>query len=41
MDNRSRLAETTGKVLALKEQTPDLVVRLAHDPTAAARLPGS
>ena len=31
----------TGKVLALKKQMPDLVVLPAHDPTAAARLPGT
>jgi N-acyl homoserine lactone hydrolase len=39
--NRRRLAETTGKVLALKERMPDLVILPAHDPTAAARLLGS
>jgi N-acyl homoserine lactone hydrolase len=39
--NRRRLANTTGKVLALKEQMPDLVVLPAHDPTAAARLLGT
>jgi N-acyl homoserine lactone hydrolase len=39
--NRRRLAETTGKVLALKQQMPDLVILPAHDPTAAARLLGS
>ena len=39
--NRRRLAETTGKVLALKKQMPGLVVLPAHDPTAAARLLGS
>ena len=39
--NRRRLADTTGKVLALKQQTPDLVILPAHDPTAAARLLGS
>jgi glyoxylase-like metal-dependent hydrolase (beta-lactamase superfamily II) len=39
--NRRRLAETTGKVLALKEQMPGLVILPAHDPTAAARLLGS
>jgi glyoxylase-like metal-dependent hydrolase (beta-lactamase superfamily II) len=38
--NRRRLAETTGKVLALKKQMPDLVVLPAHDPTAATRLLG-
>jgi N-acyl homoserine lactone hydrolase len=36
--NRRRLAVTTGRVLALKEQMPDLVVLPAHDPTAARRL---
>ena len=35
---RHDLAVTTGKVLALKEQMPDLVVLPAHDPTAAQRL---
>jgi N-acyl homoserine lactone hydrolase len=35
---RRRLAESTGKVLALKQQMPDLVILPAHDPTAAARL---
>jgi N-acyl homoserine lactone hydrolase len=39
--NRRRLAETTGKVLALKKQMPDLVILPAHDPTAAARLLGT
>ena len=39
--NRRRLAETTGKVLALKEQMPGLVVLPAHDPTVAARLLGT
>jgi N-acyl homoserine lactone hydrolase len=39
--NRRRLLETTDKVLALKEQMPDLVVLPAHDPTAARRLPES
>jgi hypothetical protein len=39
--NRRRLAKTTGKVLALKEQMPDLVVLPPHDPTAAARLLGT
>ena len=39
--NRRRLAETTGKVLALTKQMPGLVVLPAHDPTAAARLLGS
>jgi glyoxylase-like metal-dependent hydrolase (beta-lactamase superfamily II) len=33
-----QLVETTGKVLALKETMPDLVVLPAHDPTAAQRL---
>ena len=41
VDNRRRLAKTTGKVLALKEQMPGLVVLPAHDPTAAARLLGT
>ena len=36
--NKHDLAVTTGKVLALKEQMPDLVVLPAHDPTAARRL---
>ena len=36
--HRRRLAETTGKVLALKQQMPDLVILPAHDPNAAARL---
>jgi N-acyl homoserine lactone hydrolase len=36
--SRRRLAETTGKVLALKEQMPGLVILPAHDPTAARRL---
>jgi glyoxylase-like metal-dependent hydrolase (beta-lactamase superfamily II) len=35
---RRDLAVTTGKVLALKQQMPDLVVLPAHDPTAARRL---
>ena len=39
--NRCRLAETTGKVLALTKQMPDLVVLPAHDPTVAARLLGT
>jgi glyoxylase-like metal-dependent hydrolase (beta-lactamase superfamily II) len=39
--NRRLLARTTGKVLALKKQMPDLVILPAHDPTAAARLLGS
>ena len=39
--HRRRLAETTGRVLALKNQLPGLVVLPAHDPTAAARLLGS
>ena len=33
-----QLVETTGKVLALKETMPDLVILPAHDPTAAQRL---
>lgn len=39
--NRRRLAETTGKVLTLKQQMPGLVILPAHDPTAAARLLGT
>ena len=39
--NRRRLAEITGKVLALKKQMPGLVILPAHDPTAAARLLGT
>lgn len=39
--NRRRLAETTGKVLALKRQMPGPVILPAHDPTAAARLLGT
>jgi glyoxylase-like metal-dependent hydrolase (beta-lactamase superfamily II) len=39
--NRRQLAETTGKVLALKQQMPNLVILPAHDPTAAARLLGT
>jgi N-acyl homoserine lactone hydrolase len=39
--NRRQLAETTGKVLALKQQMPGLVILPAHDPTAAARLLGA
>jgi N-acyl homoserine lactone hydrolase len=39
--SRRRLAESTGKVLALKDQLPGLVILPAHDPTAAARLLGS
>jgi N-acyl homoserine lactone hydrolase len=35
---RRQLVETTGKVLALRERMPDLVVLPAHDPTAAQRL---
>jgi N-acyl homoserine lactone hydrolase len=35
---RRQLVETTGKVLALKQTMPDLVVLPAHDPTAAQRL---
>jgi glyoxylase-like metal-dependent hydrolase (beta-lactamase superfamily II) len=35
---RRQLVETTGKVLALKETMPDLVILPAHDPTAAQRL---
>jgi glyoxylase-like metal-dependent hydrolase (beta-lactamase superfamily II) len=33
-----QLVETTGKVLALKQTMPDLVILPAHDPTAARRL---
>jgi N-acyl homoserine lactone hydrolase len=36
--NRSQLAETTEKVLALADRMPGLVVLPAHDPTAARRL---
>jgi glyoxylase-like metal-dependent hydrolase (beta-lactamase superfamily II) len=36
--SRRRLAESTGKVLALKKQMPGLVILPAHDPTAARRL---
>lgn len=36
--DRKRLAETTGKVLALKQRMPDLVILPAHDPTASRRL---
>lgn len=36
--SRKRLVETTGKVLALKERMPDLVILPAHDPTASQRL---
>jgi glyoxylase-like metal-dependent hydrolase (beta-lactamase superfamily II) len=39
--NRRRLAETTGKVLALKKRMPGLIILPAHDPTAAARLLGA
>ena len=40
--SRRQLAQTSGKVLALKQQMPDLVATLpAHDPTAAARLLGT
>jgi N-acyl homoserine lactone hydrolase len=35
---RRQLVETTGKVLALRERIPDLVILPAHDPTAAQRL---
>jgi glyoxylase-like metal-dependent hydrolase (beta-lactamase superfamily II) len=35
---RRQLAETTTKVLALKQTMPDLVILPAHDPTAAQRL---
>ena len=36
--NRSQLAKTTQKVLALADRMPGLVVLPAHDPTAARRL---
>jgi N-acyl homoserine lactone hydrolase len=36
--DRSRLAQTTDMVLALKQQMPGLVILPAHDPTAAHRL---
>jgi N-acyl homoserine lactone hydrolase len=36
--NRSQLAKTTEKVLALKQRMPGLVILPAHDPTAAQRL---
>ena len=36
--DRSRLAKTTDKVLALKQQMPGLIILPAHDPTAAHRL---
>ena len=36
MGSRRRLAETVGKVLALKPQMPDRVILPAHNPTAAA-----
>jgi glyoxylase-like metal-dependent hydrolase (beta-lactamase superfamily II) len=36
--NRGQLAETTGKVLALADRMPGLVILPAHDPTAAVRL---
>lgn len=39
--SRRQLTETTGRVLALKQQMPDLVILPAHDPTAAARLLGT
>ena len=36
--NRRLLAESSRKVLALRQQQPGLVVLPAHDPTAAQRL---
>jgi hypothetical protein len=39
--SRHRHGGTTGKVPALKQQVPDLIILPAHDPTAAARLPGT
>jgi glyoxylase-like metal-dependent hydrolase (beta-lactamase superfamily II) len=36
--SRRRLAESTGKILALQQKLPGLVVLPAHDPTAAQRL---
>ena len=39
--SRRQLAQTSGKVLALKQQMPNLVILPAHDPTAAARLLGT
>jgi N-acyl homoserine lactone hydrolase len=36
--DRSELAKTTDKVLALKQRMPGLVILPAHDPTAAGRL---
>jgi glyoxylase-like metal-dependent hydrolase (beta-lactamase superfamily II) len=36
--DRSQLARTTDKVLALKQRMPGLVILPAHDPTAAQRL---
>jgi glyoxylase-like metal-dependent hydrolase (beta-lactamase superfamily II) len=36
--DRSQLASTTNKVLALAEQRPGVVILPAHDPTAAQRL---
>lgn len=36
--DRSQLAATTDKVLALKQRMPGLVILPAHDPTAAQRL---
>ncbi|HUK72366.1 MAG TPA: hypothetical protein VLW50_26955 [Streptosporangiaceae bacterium] len=39
--NKRRLGGTSHKVLDLKKQMPDLAILPAHDPAAAARLPGS
>jgi N-acyl homoserine lactone hydrolase len=36
--DRSQLAKTTDKVLALRQRMPDLIILPAHDPTAAQRL---
>jgi len=36
--SRRQLVESSRKVLALKEQMPDLVILPAHDPGAAQRL---
>lgn len=36
--SRRRLLEATDRVLALKNEMPDLVILPAHDPTAATRL---
>jgi hypothetical protein len=36
--SRRQLVETTAKVVALKENMPDLEILPAHDPTAVRRL---